>query len=127
MACINVMFVVSIRALAVTSDNKYLISGSSDQSIKFFDLKTKEQVYHLKNSKYGFSFLLDSKDHLIFCTVDDINSLTVTPDGSLLIAACTNKCVKVFDIQTKQLVHQFDQIHKSIRLTERPVIENKLR
>ena len=37
-------------ALAVTSDNRHIVSCSEDKSIKVFDLQTKEQVYHFQNA-----------------------------------------------------------------------------
>jgi len=40
----------SITSVAVTSDNRYVISGSEDKSIKVFDLQTKQQVHHFENA-----------------------------------------------------------------------------
>ena len=42
-----------VHSLAVTSDNKFLISGSQDMSIKIFDLQTKELVHHFENAHKG--------------------------------------------------------------------------
>ena len=39
--------------MAVTSDGKYIISGSEDKSIKVFDLQTKQQVRHFENAHKG--------------------------------------------------------------------------
>lgn len=44
-----------VHSVVVTSDNKYLISGSSDRSIKVFDLNTKQEIYHFKNAHKGKS------------------------------------------------------------------------
>lgn len=42
-----------VTAIALTPDNKYMISGSQDQSIKVFDLTTKKQIdhFHAHNGK----------------------------------------------------------------------------
>jgi len=39
-----------VTSVAVTSDNRYVISGSWDKSIKVFDLQTKQQVHHFENA-----------------------------------------------------------------------------
>ncbi len=44
--------------MTVSPDSKYIVSGSADQSIKVFDLDTKQQVYHFVNaheSKFIFN------------------------------------------------------------------------
>jgi len=38
-----------ISSLIVTSDNKYIVSGSDDFTIKIFDLETKQQIHHLQD------------------------------------------------------------------------------
>jgi len=49
----------SINTLAVTSDSKYIISGSRDGSIKVFDFETKREVHHFQEAHE--SKLLDIK------------------------------------------------------------------
>jgi len=36
--------------VAISNDNKYIISGSEDKTIKIFDLETKQEVYHFKKA-----------------------------------------------------------------------------
>jgi len=43
----------SITSVAVTSDQRYVISGSNDKSIKVFDLRTNQQVHHFENAHQG--------------------------------------------------------------------------
>ena len=42
-----------IRSVAITWDNKYIVSGSFDNSIKIFDIENKKEVYHFKNIHEG--------------------------------------------------------------------------
>ncbi len=42
-----------INAVAVTSDSRYIISGSFDQSIKVFDLHAKQESYSFHNAHQG--------------------------------------------------------------------------
>jgi len=41
-------FLEEIVSLAVTSDNRYIVSGSSDKLIKVFDLQTNQEVHHFR-------------------------------------------------------------------------------
>jgi len=45
--------------MTVTSDDKYVISGSTDRSIKVFDLQTKQQVHHFENAHNGREIYID--------------------------------------------------------------------
>ena len=60
-----------IEAVAVTPDNKFIISSSSDFSIKIFDIETKGLVYeflhaHPSNQNCSFKFSLFSSNYLTF-------------------------------------------------------------
>ena len=48
-----------ISAVNVTSDDKYIISGSFDKSIKIFDLYTRRLIHHFVNVHKG--------DNNLFC------------------------------------------------------------
>jgi len=39
----------SIHSIAVTSDNRFIVSGSKDKSLKIFDLHTKQEVHHFQD------------------------------------------------------------------------------
>ncbi len=42
-----------IFAVAATPDSKYIVSGAYDQSIKVFDIQTKQEIHHFKNAHPG--------------------------------------------------------------------------
>lgn len=42
----NLQFKGGVKCVALTSDDKYLITGSADQSIKIFDFETNQEVHH---------------------------------------------------------------------------------
>ncbi len=47
------LHITAIKSVAVTSDSKYLISGSNDRSIKIFELSTKQEIHHFENVHEG--------------------------------------------------------------------------
>ena len=46
-------FIVAVRSVAVSSDNRFIVSGSHDKSIKVFDLQTKQQLHHFVDAHQG--------------------------------------------------------------------------
>jgi len=48
-----------ITSVTVTYDNRYVISGSWDESIKVFDLQTKQLVHHFENAHKGMEIYID--------------------------------------------------------------------
>jgi len=97
-------FLDGITSVAVTSDSKYIISGSYDKSIKVFDLQTKQQVHHFENAHEG----TEISRPIINQSWDFISSMTVTSDNIYIISGSYDGSIKVFDLQTKQLVHHFE-------------------
>jgi len=79
----------------VTSNHKYIISGSRDKSIKVFDVKSKEQVYHFKSVREGF-----------------VSSIVMSPNGEYIVAGFEDKSIKMFDMISKKKVQHFKDIHK---------------
>lgn len=43
------MFTALVSSLTVSSDNRFIISGSHDKSIKIFEVETKKQIQHFKD------------------------------------------------------------------------------
>jgi len=85
-----------VDVLAMTSDNRYIISGSYDKSIKIFDFENKCQVFHLEKAHEAA-----------------ISSIALTSDNRYLILGSSLGSIKVLDLQTKQEVHHFQNVHKS--------------
>jgi len=91
----------------LTNDNKYIISGSSDKSLKVFDLHLKKLVYQIPNAHKGirhFGFLVT--------LLGNIRAVLATPDSKFIIAGADDNSIKIFDLQTKKEVFCFDSIHK---------------
>ena len=59
-------FIGYVRSVAVSSDNRFIVSGSDDKSIKVFDLQTKQQMHHFADAHIStiiLSFLLPPATH----------------------------------------------------------------
>ena len=76
----------SVTAVAVTPDSRYVISGSSDTTVKIWDLLTGSEVRTLTGHK------------------DAVNSLAVTPDSRYVISGSDDSTVRIWDIITNKYV-----------------------
>ena len=62
-------FIGAVLSVAVSSDNRFIVSGSSDKSIKVFDLQTKQQLHHFADAHQGtiiLSFLSSTPPLILF-------------------------------------------------------------
>lgn len=97
-------------AVAVTSDSRFIISGSEDKSLKVFNFVTKQEIYHFQNAH---QCKLISFINQIFTALDSITSIAITSNDKFLISASQDKSIKVFDLHTKQEVYHFKDTHES--------------
>ncbi|BAZ68014.1 WD-40 repeat protein [Fischerella sp. NIES-4106] len=72
----------SVNAVAVTSDGKQIISGSSDNTLKVWNLKTGEEIFTLEGHTQA------------------VTAVVVTPDGKGVISASNDNTIKIWDLQT---------------------------
>ena len=97
----------AIHSVIVTPNNKYVLSASDDLSIKIFDLETKDLVHQFFYSHDG-KYLQWNLSQIF---IDQITVLSMSP-GNRFVASGSKDCsVRIFDIETKQLVHQLANIH----------------
>ena len=45
-----------INAVAMTSDNKFIVSGSDDKSIKVFDIENQKEVHKIEDTHLSIFF-----------------------------------------------------------------------
>lgn len=96
--------------MAVTSDNKFIVSGSQDKTIKVFDFHTKQEVYHFQNAHESKSIFIGL---LIPCYLVEVSSVAVTSDNRFIVSGSRDNSIKIFDLHAKQEVHHIQNAHKS--------------
>jgi len=85
----------SVRSIVISNDNKYFLSGGSDGKVILWDRNTNKQIHTFKSDKNSFGDL------------SGVTSVSFSPDGNLI--ACTSqKVIKLWNIETKKLLHRFD-------------------
>jgi len=131
----NVDLEKEIKAILVTSDEKYLITGWSDGTILIYDISQKKAVHKFRNvHEHGVKCLaLTSDDQLVISggfkdknlkifdiqnrgqkgTIENahqdwINCVTVTHDKKYVISGSDAALIQVHDLKTKALKHTFE-------------------
>ncbi len=94
--------------MALTSDNKYIISGSSDKSIKIFDLSTFKEIRHVKDAHESRFVEWPESYYLAF-----LETIVVTSDNKYVISGSGDKSIKVFEFNTGKEICHFKDAHKS--------------
>ncbi|MFB2969678.1 WD40 repeat domain-containing protein [Aerosakkonema sp. BLCC-F183] len=72
----------AVNAVAITPDGRRFVSGSSDRTLKVWDLQTEQEVFTLSGH------------------VNSVESIAITPDGKKVISGSWDSTLKVWDLQT---------------------------
>ena len=78
----------NITSLAVTSDNMYIISAASDNTIRIWEIKTGKLVRII----YGYP--------------SGINTLLITPDGKFIVSWSIKNRIRIWDFNTGKLLRR---------------------
>ena len=86
----------SITSIAVTSDNRYIISGSEDKTIAMWDIAQKKLFNRFPEVHS-----------------DSILTVTVTRNDKYIISGSADGTIAMWDIAQKNLLRQFEQAHSA--------------
>ena len=87
-----------VRSVCVTSDNKYVVSGSGDNTVRISLFGTGELVRVIKgHTKY-------------------VTSVCVTPDNKYVVSGSDDNAVRITRLDNGQLVKKF-QLHRGVLST----------
>ncbi len=78
----------SVNSLAITPDNKFLISGSSDNTIGIWNLQTNELLTILT-------------EH-----IEPVNSIVITPDCKYFISGSRDGTIKIWEIEGVKFIRK---------------------
>ncbi|KST68055.1 NB-ARC domain-containing protein [Mastigocoleus testarum] len=85
-----------VKTLAVSADGKYVLSGSSDTSLKLWNLNTGEQI----------------------CTLDGHNAIIYTvkliPERMQAISGAADGSIKLWDLEKQECIHTFKENTSSV-------------
>ena len=76
----------AITSIAITPDGTKVVSGSSDKTVRIWDINTGELLKTLEGHTYN------------------VNSVAITPDGTKVVSGSSDKTVRIWDINTGELL-----------------------
>ena len=80
-----------IGAIVFSPDGKTLVSGGSDRTIRFWNVATGQEIAKIERH------------------TESVAALALSSNGKLLASAGSDKIVRVWDMQTRGLLHEFQQ------------------
>jgi WD40 repeat protein len=86
-----------VRAVAVTPNDKQVISGSSDNTLKVWNLETGEELFTLKGHN------------------DWVNAIAVTPNGKQVISGSDDNTLKIWNLETGEELFTLNGHNASVR------------
>jgi len=81
--------------VTISHDNKYIVSASSDKTIKVFDLTTQKELYSFIDVHVG-----------------RIRCVAISNDNKYIISGSDDESIKVFDFDSKREIHHFKDAHQ---------------
>ncbi len=80
-----------ISAIAVTPDNRFIVSGSGDHSIKVLSIADNQFEDHFENAHEG-----------------RITSLAISSNSCVIVSASEDNSIKIFDRITHKEIYHFN-------------------
>ena len=78
---------ISVQSVTISPDGKTIVSGSSDETIKIWDIQSGECL----NTLYGHSY--------------SVESVAISPDGKTIVSGSGNGTIKIWDIKSGKLIY----------------------
>lgn len=79
----------NVNSVAISSDNRHVVSGSYDKTAKVWDLQT-DTLLHTFNHN------------------NSIRSVAINSDNRYVVTGCFDRTAKIWDLQTGTLLHTFN-------------------
>lgn len=78
-----------VRAIAISSDNRYIVSGSKDKTVKIWHLQTGDLIHNCIG-------------HTAW-----VNAIAISPDNQLIASASNDQTVRLWQMETGELLNEF--------------------
>ena len=78
-----------VNSVTISPDGKYIVSGSDDETIKIWDIKTGECLNTLEGQ-------------------NRVKSVTISPDGKYIVSGSIDKTIKIWDIKTAECLNTLE-------------------
>ena len=99
-----------IFSVAVSNNNKYIVTGSEDRSIKVLNLELEQESFHIDQAHNGLFF------YWLSCLIikGGVSSVCFSKDNRYIISGSYDKSIKIIHAQTNELLHTFERAHSGM-------------
>lgn len=95
------------RAIALSADGRYALSGGADRQFKLWQVETGQCLYTFRGHQ------------------GDVTALAFSPDGSYVVSGSADKTLKLWNVTSTSLVHTFDGL-RTRQLTYQNAVDKML-
>ena len=123
---------MSVNSLAFSLDGQYIVSGSSDKTVKLWDVKNQVLLHTFDGHESGVNSvafspdaqyivsgssdntvkLWDVENQVLLHSFNDhkflVNSVAFSPDGQYIVSGSSDNTIKLWDVKNKVLLHTFN-------------------
>ena len=88
----------NVNSVTITSDNKKIVSGSNDNTIRIWDIDTGEVLKTLSN---GIVWKIFDRGKMLKTPIGqshNVNSIAITPDNKKIVSGSGDRTIKVWQI-----------------------------
>jgi len=98
-------------SIGVVPNSQSIILSTGDKSLKILDIENKKQAYNFRNVHRRKSTKVIDVSISLSGT---IRCVAVSRDGKFFASCSDDRCIKIFDWKTKEVIHWFKNVHRGI-------------
>lgn len=107
------VFQDTVFSIMISGNNKYLVSGSSDCSMKLFDFENKSLVHTFDNAHRGsLTSWSDRFTYFYTYKIDGILAVAISHDGELVASGSRDRSIKVFSTKNMKNIIFKENYHE---------------
>lgn len=84
-----------VRSVAITSDSRYVVSGSEDRTVKIFDIESGNLVHNFQNIHQGY-----------------VRSIAVSRDCKYIVSGSEDRSIRIFDLVGERSLRTIPNAHR---------------
>jgi len=94
-----------MRAVLFSADDKYILTGSYDGTVKCYDFSTRQELFVFENEPHH-------KGPSPFKSLKAVKVLALSHDNKYFVVASDDDSIKIVHRDSREVLHSFPDAHK---------------